>query len=108
MEATCEDIAILNDGKVLYNGTVDNLLNTAQGKIFTKITDKKELPKLKKELTITSMHTQNEKIYIRFLSECAVHDAQVCEPNIEDAYMLYLSENGAYPSLSIDDLGGEL
>lgn len=107
IEATCEDIAILNDGKVLYNGTVDNLLNTAQGKIFTKVTDKKELPKLKKELIITSIHTQNEKIYIRFLSKYAIHDAQMCEPNIEDAYMLYLSENGVCPTLSIDDLGGE-
>ncbi len=36
IEATCEDIAILNDGKVLYNGTVDNLLNTAQGKYLQK------------------------------------------------------------------------
>ncbi len=105
IEAACEDIAILNEGKVLYTGTVNNLLSKAQGKVFTKEVNKKELTRLKQELTITSMHTQGNKIYIRFLSENAV-DAMSCEPNIEDAYMLYLCENGAYSSFT-NDFGGD-
>lgn len=105
IEATCEDIAILNEGKVLYQGTVDNLLRAAQGKVFTKVIDKQELAMAKKELTITSMHTQGKNVHIRFLSEYAVTDAQETEPNIEDAYMLYLNENGA--DTSLDDFGGD-
>ncbi len=95
IEATCEDIAILNEGCLLYNGTVDALLQSARGKVFTKEADRRELPRLKKEFQITSMHTQGSRVFLRFLSETAVKDAQVCEPNIEDAYMLYLYENGA-------------
>ncbi len=107
IEATCENIAILNDGKVLYNGTVDNLLNEAEGKVFTKAVNKQELPKLKRELTITSMHTQDKKVYVRFISEDLVEGAEVSEPNIEDAYMLYLNKNGVYTNLSTEDFGGD-
>ncbi len=95
IEATCENIAILESGKVLYQGTVDNLLTAAEGKVFTKITNKTELPTLKKELFITSMHPQGKEISIRFLAENATTDAEACAPNIEDAYMFYLRKNGA-------------
>lgn len=95
IEATCENIAILESGKVLYQGTVDNLLTAAEGKVFTKITNKTELPTLKKELFITSMHPQGKEISIRFLAENATPDAEACAPNIEDAYMFYLKKNGA-------------
>lgn len=58
IEATCENIAILDEGKVLYSGIVDGLLAAADGKVFTRIADRQEVPGLKKELFITGMHTQ--------------------------------------------------
>ncbi len=94
IEATCEDIAILDEGRLLYNGTVEGLLATAQGKVFTVEADRRELSQFKKELLITGMHMQGQKAYVRFVSEQAVYDAKICEPNIEDAYMLYLNQNG--------------
>lgn len=103
IEAACEDIAILNEGRLLYNGTVDALLEAAAGRVFTKTADRRELPKLKKEFCITSMHSQGSKTQIRFLSDIPINGAQVCEPNIEDAYMLYLYQSGA----SMEMMGGE-
>ncbi len=105
IEATCEKIAILNEGQLLYNGTVDALLEKARGQVYTKEADRRELPKLKKEFRITSMHTQGSRVYLRFLSETPVSGAQVCEPNIEDAYMLYLYRNGV--RMLDDGVGGE-
>lgn len=109
IEATCENIAILNDGKLLYNGTVDDILDTAKGKVFTKAVSKVQLPVVKKEYEITSMHTQGSKTHIRFLSDTPVSDAEVCEPNIEDAYMFLLHKSGAKIELSSADTedGGE-
>lgn len=103
IEATCENLAILNEGSILYCGTVSDLLDTANGKVFSKIVDKRDLPKLKKEYNIIGMHSQGNKTYIRFLAEVPYPDAESCEPNIEDAYMLYLWNNGTAPTLS----GGE-
>lgn len=103
IEATCEKLAILNEGSILYCGTVSDLLDTANGKVFSKMVDKRDLPKLKKEYNIIGMHSQGNKTYIRFLAEVPYPDAESCEPNIEDAYMLYLWNNGTAPTLS----GGE-
>lgn len=103
IEATCENLAILNEGSILYCGTVSDLLDTAKGKVFSKTVDKRDLPKLKKEYNIIGMHSQDKKTYIRFLSDVPFPDAESCEPNIEDAYMLYLWHNGATTELS----GGE-
>lgn len=103
IEATCESLAILNEGSILYCGTVADLLDTANGKVFSKTVDKHDLPKLKKEYNIIGMHSQGNKTHIRFLAEVPYPDAESCEPNIEDAYMLYLWNNGTVPILS----GGE-
>lgn len=106
IEATCENIGILNEGNLIYQGTVEQLLNQAEGKVFTRTVDKRELPKLKKEFSITGMHTQGNKVHVRFLSETPVHEAERCEANLEDAYLLYLSEHGV--SLQEISTGGEL
>ncbi len=103
IEATCENLAILNEGSILYCGTVSDLLDTAKSKVFSKTVDKRDLLKLKKEYNIIGMHSQGNKTYIRFLSDDPFPDAESCEPNIEDAYMLYLWNNGITPILS----GGE-
>lgn len=107
IEATCENIAILNEGEVLYNGTVDTLLAAARDRVFTKTVRKEEFEGLKREVIITGMHTQGSNVSVRFLSDSPFGDARSCEPNIEDAYMLYLHKKGADTSLLTDDLGGE-
>lgn len=103
IEATCENIAILNNGRLLYSGTVDTLLRIATGKVFTKVANRSELSKLKKEYRITSILTLGDQTHIRFLSDFPVSGAEECEPNIEDAYMLYLYHNGA----TFENVGGE-
>lgn len=103
IESTCEKLAILNEGSVLYCGSVADLLDNAKGKVFSKAVEKSDIPKIKKEYNIIGMHSENKKTHIRFLSDTAVPDAQVCEPNIEDAYMLYLRNNGTVPVLSGGD-----
>lgn len=104
IEATCEDIAIINEGRVIYNGTVDELLQAAEGRVFTMTASKRELPELKRQLTITSMHTQGNKVHIRFIADTLMQGAKACEPNIEDAYMLYLHSSGVREILG--EIGG--
>lgn len=60
IEATCEDIAIINEGN---------------------------------------------KVHIRFIADTLMQGAKACEPNMEDAYMLYLHTSGVGEIL--DEIGGE-
>lgn len=104
IEATCEDIAIIDQGHMIYNGTVENLLHGATGRVFTLAVTKQELPQIKRELAITSMQPHGKQMYVRFIADAPVTGAQPSEPNIEDAYMLYLHQSGAPLA---GELGGE-
>lgn len=106
IEAACEDIAIINEGSVIYTGTVSDLIKQAKGRVFTISASKRELPKLKRQLSITSMHTQGEQLHIRFIANTPPQGASLCDPNIEDAYMLYLHQND--PSFSAHAAGDAL
>ena len=93
IEATCEEIAILKEGKILYRGTVTQLLTQAEGAIFEAEVSRIELEKVKARYCVTGMISQGRHVQIRFVQEdktkIPFEGAVRCEPNVEDAY-LYL------------------
>lgn len=103
IEASCEDIAIMNDGKILWQGTVSELINNAKGKVFTVNVPKKYLPQIKKDYIVTGMLIQGEYNTVRIISENFpdLQGIHTDEPNCEDAYMYCLYQNGC------DVYGGE-
>ena len=93
IEATCENIAVLNQGELLFQGTVTDLLEHAEGKIFTATVSRMELPMLKKQYEVTSMLIQGNEAQERFVAEeKPFASANLCEPNVEDAYMFLMQE----------------
>lgn len=96
IEASCEDIAIMNEGKILWQGTVSELINNAEGKVFTVNVPKNHLPQIKKDYIVTGMLIQGEYNTVRIISD-NIPDLQgvhTDEPNCEDAYMYCLYQNG--------------
>lgn len=96
IEATCENIAIMNSGKILRQCTVPELLENACGKVFTVNVDKKYLAEIKKRFIVTGMLIQGDYTTVRIVSD-SVPDIQGvigAEPNLEDAYMYCLCTNG--------------
>lgn len=93
IEATCENIAVLNQGELLFQGTVTDLLEHAEGKIFTATVSRMELSMLKKQYEVTSMLIQGNEAQVRFVAkEKPFASANLCEPNVEDAYMFLMQE----------------
>ena len=103
IEASCEDIAIMNDGKILWQGTVSELISNARGKVFTVNVPKKYLPQIKKDYIVTGMLIQGEYNIVRIISDNIpnLQGVHTDEPNCEDAYMYCLYQNGC------DVYGGE-
>lgn len=93
IEATCEEIAILKEGKILYRGTVTELLEEARGAIFEAEVSRMELEKVKERYCVTGMISQGQYVQVRFVAEekmgLPFDGARRCMPNVEDAY-LYL------------------
>ncbi|MDE6034585.1 MAG: ABC transporter ATP-binding protein [Ruminococcus sp.] len=96
IEASCEDIAIMNDGKILWQGTVSELIENARGKVFTVSVQKKYLTQIKKNYIVTGMLIQGEYNTVRIISDTTpdLQNAIPDEPNCEDAYMYCLYKNG--------------
>ncbi len=93
IEATCENIAVLESGEIIYKGTVASLIEEAEGKIFTAEISKAELPQMKKEYTITSMVTMGNKVNVRFIADMKPFSLAVpTQANVEDAYMYLMRE----------------
>lgn len=88
IEATCEDIAVLDEGSVIYQGTVPDLIGMTEGKVYSAEISKSELESLKKEYIVTSMLTLGNNVVARFLAEeKPFASAKLCEAGAEDAYM---------------------
>lgn len=103
IEAACEDIAILEQGKLLYRGTVNDLTKTAVGKVYTAEVPKAALDSMKEKYLVTGMLSLGDRVNIRILSDVKPPEQAVqCEPNFEDAYMLLMDESG----IAVNQLGG--
>lgn len=94
IEATCENIAILDEGEILFQGTVFDLIEEAKGSIYTASVSKLEVQQIKEKYTVTSMLALGEHITIRFISEeQPFQSATLCDVNVEDAYMYLMAKN---------------
>lgn len=95
IEATCEDIAVLDVGKLLFQGTVEELLDMVENKVYKAEISKQELPLLKQKYIVTSMLTLGNNVMVRFIAEKQPFTgAALCEPGVEDAYMYLMQGKG--------------
>ena len=93
VEFTCENLAILNEGELLYNGKVNELLKKAEGYVWTVNIDREELDDMRKKYTIISTVSEGEYIRVKIISEeKPLLNAENIKPSIEDAYMKLMKE----------------
>lgn len=96
VEATCENIAILDEGSLKFIGTVDELLQRAKGKIYEAEVSRMELETIKKDYIVTGMLMKGSKAEVRFIAETEpFNGAHFAEPNVEDAYLYMMDGKGA-------------
>ena len=101
VEATCENIAVLDRGEIIYQGTVPELIAHAEGSVYQAEISKRELEDLKKRCTVTSMLTLGNNVMVRFLSEeKPFASAKPCAAGVEDAYMYLMQGRGGEPGCS--------
>ena len=100
IEASCEEIAVLEEGKLLFRGTVEELLRSVRGKVFRAEISRHELDDLKERCIVTSMLTLGNNVMARFISEQKPFPgAERCEAGVEDADM-YLMQGRSDASCS--------
>lgn len=88
IETTCQNVAVLNQGTLLFADTTDELIRRADGKVYIIEISKKEIDRVKKKYQILSMQMGRTKIRCRILSDTM--PSETChreEATLEDGYM---------------------
>lgn len=105
IEASTDKLAILDEGKILFDGKMADLLNTAENQIFSLKIPRIELEDLKNQVQVISIQTEGAYVKVRFIgkeeTEVMKHPLIMNEyPTLEDAYLYCLAKKGG----AIDDI----
>lgn len=96
IEATCENIAVLNHGGILFHGTVSQLLEAVKGKVYTMEVSAMELPKIQEDYLVTGILANGSVATIKLISQgLPMKGASPAEPDVEDAYMYLMNHASA-------------
>lgn len=94
IDSTCQNVAVLDEGTLLFCGTISELRRQAEGKIYSLIVSAKDYKSIKERYTLLSVQDSPDGIYCRVLSDVPPMEAHTCEqPTLADGYMQLLSSN---------------
>ena len=93
IESVCENVAVLDAGRLLFAGTVGALAKKAEGKVFELAIPKKEQDAVKRDYYILSSQSHASDVRIRVLADRIPTGCPVsCVPAAWDGYMELLRQ----------------
>ena len=93
IEATCENIAVLNQGKICFDGRVAELLALVEGKVYSAEVAAVELEKVKEKYMVTGILTTGSTANVKIIAEAPPFpQAKPVQPDVEDAYMYLMHQ----------------
>ncbi len=106
ISSTCTDVALLNNGKISFNGSPDELVASAQGKVWRIVSSSLEMDSIRVKYPVISAVPAEEGFELRVVAnEKPGPNAQVVEPNLEDAYIHFMQSTGYDMNLESGDNG---
>lgn len=93
IESTCNRIAILDKGSLVYKGDIPSLIQQSDDHIYEINLSPSELESFREnDLFITKTQEIENKLKVRFVSETKVANAKKVKADFEDAYMYFLKK----------------
>jgi ABC-2 type transport system ATP-binding protein len=92
ISSTCENLVILDEGKVMYRGSPPNLTAKAEGKAWETVAEEKDLPEIKKRFSVISTAPRGDRLHLRLVGEGSANGLELkpVNPNLEDAYINFM------------------
>lgn len=97
IESTCENIAVMDEGKIIFKGSVIELLDKANGNIYEAKISRAEIEDIKKKYIVTNVLMMSTEANVRFIAKNKsdlFEGAEETLPNVEDAYMYLMYTSG--------------
>jgi ABC-type multidrug transport system ATPase subunit len=102
ISSTCSNMALLNSGKIVFNGPPDELAAAAEGKVWTISATDRELDYLKENYPVISSVPMEHGYQLRVVAEEVTgRAAEAVAPNLEDAYIYFMQSIGHGTDLGV-------
>ena len=93
ISSTCENIALMDLGRIIFHGPPADLVDNARGKVWTISTGYEELDSWKERFPVISTVPSENGYELRIVAENPdAPEAVPAEPNLEDAYIHYMQK----------------
>lgn len=93
VETSCENIGVLDNGKMIWNGATEELVKQAEGKVCLISTEKKQDKIIREKYTVLNIIASGSGTQYRVLSETLPEEKHILQaPTLEDGYMYLLSQ----------------
>lgn len=93
VESCCENIGVLNNGKMIWNGSTEELVGQAEGKVYLISAAKKQDKHIKEKYAVLNIISSQSGTQYRVLSDVEPEEKYVLQsPTLEDGYMYLLSQ----------------
>ncbi len=97
IEAIADKVFLMKKGIFLLQGTISELVQKADGKVWELTVSAQEARKWEKTVTVANLRHNKEQVVLRIISATQpAPDAVPCEATLEDLYLYYFpTEEGA-------------
>ena len=93
ISSTCENIGLMDLGRIVFHGPPDDLVDSARGKVWTISTGYEGLDSWKERFPVISTGPSENGYELRIVAENPdTLEAKPAEPNLEDAYIHYMQK----------------
>ena len=93
ISSSCNQVAVINRGRVKYNGTPMNMVHLAKDMVWQFDLSAAEFDKMENKQMVTHHMRQGDQIRVRFLSkQKPTDDAVMANPVLEDAYLCLIKD----------------
>ena len=91
------EILVMKDGKLVEKSSLEDILDTVRGKVYTLSISEIDLEEVQNEFKISSMIRTNNEICVRVVGDNKDDIKEFKhieeEPNLEDVFLYYFNES---------------
>lgn len=93
VEFIAQTIVLMNHGKIVLQGSPDELIQKVQGKVWTLEANDRKVEDLIDHYKISNIQLMDNRYYLRIVNDIAPDkDAQPVQPKLEEAYIFFTED----------------
>lgn len=102
ISSTCEHMALLNRGELAFTGSPEELIQQAQGHVWSIYTTEKEYVEVNQKYQVVATVMQQEGWKVTVVADDVQgYDAEMVTPNLEHAYVYFVEHTLKHQALSL-------